>query len=123
MFTSTAFDETSVVEDRRVQVLQVMAQCALLNVPATGLTILLFLARNCVTSGHDSRFCGTGRDVEPFFYQWWRRCMCREVLLEVGFVKSYESKMHQGCLHCQDLPHSSSPNTHRLKLERILTRI
>ena len=64
---STAFDKTSVVEDRRMQVLQVTVQCALLNVPATGLTVLLFLARNCVTSEHDSRFCGTGCYVEHFF--------------------------------------------------------
>lgn len=33
-----------------MQVLQVMVHCALLNVPATGLTVLLFLARNCVIS-------------------------------------------------------------------------
>jgi len=58
-----------------------------------------------------------------FFYQWWWQCVCREVLLKVGFVKTYQSKMHQGCLHCQDSPQSSSPNTHRLKLERIFTII
>jgi hypothetical protein len=67
VFPSTAFDETSIVEDRRVQVLQVTVQYALLNVPATGLTVLLFLARKCVTSGHDSRFCGTSCHVERFF--------------------------------------------------------
>lgn len=50
VFTSTAVDETSIVVDRRVQVLQVTVHCALLNVPATGLTVLLFLARNCFTS-------------------------------------------------------------------------
>lgn len=49
--------------------------------------------------------------------------MYQEVLPKVGYVETYESKMHQGCLQCQDSPHSSSPNTHRLKLERILTRI
>ena len=65
MFTSTAFDEASIV-DRREQVLQVMVHCALLNVPATGLAVLFFLARNYVTSGHDSRFCGTSRHVELF---------------------------------------------------------
>lgn len=123
VFTSTAFDERSFVEDRRVKVLQVTVQCALLNAPASWLTVLLFLARNCVTSGHDSRFCGTSRHVEHFFCQWWWQCVCQEVLLKVGFVKTYQSKMHQGCFHCQDSPHSSSPNTHGLKLERILTRI
>jgi hypothetical protein len=49
VFTSTAYDETSIVVDRRVQVLQVTVQCAVFNVSATGLTILLFVARNCVT--------------------------------------------------------------------------
>lgn len=49
--------------------------------------------------------------------------MCRELLPKVGFVKTYQSKMLQGCLHRSYSPHSSSFDTHGLKLERILATI
>jgi hypothetical protein len=58
--------------------------------------------------------CSSNR-LDTYCYFW------QEIVsLEVGFVKTHQSKMHQGCLHCQDSPHSSSRNTHRLKLERFL---
>jgi len=85
--------------------------CALLNVPATGLTLLLFLARNCVTSDMTGGSVGPVIMLNIFFFVSDGEA-CRELLPNVGFVKTYQSKMHQSCLHHQDSPHFSSFNTH-----------